>query len=57
MRVADSEVRFRPVDNTTVFECKYEIDSLCGFLKLSRSYYNNTKDASFMDSECMSHKF
>ena len=32
-----------------MFECKYEIDSLCGFLKLSRSYYNATKDESFMN--------
>ncbi|KAJ7767047.1 Six-hairpin glycosidase-like protein [Mycena maculata] len=40
-----------PVDNQTVFECKYEIDSLCGFLKLSRSYYNATKDTSFMNAE------
>ncbi|KAH8914578.1 glycoside hydrolase family 125 protein [Atractiella rhizophila] len=36
-----------PVDNTTVFECKYEIDSLCGFLKLSRSYFSATGDKSF----------
>ncbi|CAK5270141.1 unnamed protein product [Mycena citricolor] len=40
-----------PVNNQTVFECKYEIDSLCGFLKLSRSYYSETKDVSFMDSK------
>ncbi|EJD01025.1 uncharacterized protein FOMMEDRAFT_21486 [Fomitiporia mediterranea MF3/22] len=40
-----------PVDNTTVFECKYEIDSLCGFLKLSRSYYSATNDSSFLDTE------
>ncbi|KAJ7724361.1 Six-hairpin glycosidase-like protein [Mycena metata] len=39
-----------PVDNQTVFECKYEIDSLCGFLKLSRSYYGATNDASFMNA-------
>ncbi|KAJ6576272.1 Six-hairpin glycosidase-like protein [Mycena sp. CBHHK59/15] len=38
-----------PVNNQTVFECKYEIDSLCGFLKLSRAYYGATKDASFMN--------
>ncbi|GLB33616.1 putative DUF1237 containing protein [Lyophyllum shimeji] len=38
-----------PVNNQTVFECKYEIDSLCGFLKLSRSYYQATKDASFIN--------
>jgi meiotically up-regulated gene 157 (Mug157) protein len=40
------------VDNQTVFECKYEIDSLCGFLKLSRAYYGATKDASFMNDNC-----
>jgi len=40
-----------PVNDTIVFECKYEIDSLCGFLKLSRSYYNATKDSSFMNTE------
>ncbi|KAF7292170.1 hypothetical protein MIND_01244100 [Mycena indigotica] len=40
-----------PVNNQTVFECKYEIDSLCGFLKLSRGYYDATKDGSFMDSQ------
>ncbi|KAJ7636299.1 Six-hairpin glycosidase-like protein [Roridomyces roridus] len=38
-----------PVNNQTVFECKYEIDSLCGFLKLSRSYYQATEDSSFMN--------
>ncbi|KAK7056062.1 Six-hairpin glycosidase-like protein [Favolaschia claudopus] len=38
-----------PVNNTIVFECKYEIDSLCGFLKLSRSYYGATKDTSFFN--------
>ncbi|KAM0496260.1 hypothetical protein ACHAP8_007521 [Fusarium lateritium] len=38
-----------PVDNQTVFECKYELDSLAGFLKIARSYYNNTKDASFIN--------
>ncbi|KNZ74441.1 Meiotically up-regulated gene 157 protein [Termitomyces sp. J132] len=38
-----------PVSNQTVYECKYEIDSLCGFLKLSRSYYQATQDSSFMN--------
>ncbi|KAM0542405.1 hypothetical protein ACHAO7_009959 [Fusarium culmorum] len=38
-----------PVDNQTVFECKYELDSLAGFLKIARSYYSNTKDASFIN--------
>jgi len=35
---------------TTVLQ--YELDSLCGFLKLSRTYYQNTKDASFMNANC-----
>ncbi|ENH62180.1 hypothetical protein FOC1_g10015143 [Fusarium oxysporum f. sp. cubense race 1] len=39
----------RPVDNQTVFECKYELDSLAGFLKIVRSYYDNTKDSSFIN--------
>ncbi|KAF8609668.1 hypothetical protein BDV93DRAFT_431879 [Ceratobasidium sp. AG-I] len=38
-----------PVNNQTVFECKYELDSLCGFLKLSRSYYQATNDSSFVN--------
>ncbi|KAH7478166.1 Meiotically up-regulated 157 protein [Fusarium oxysporum f. sp. matthiolae] len=42
-------VVLRPVDNQTVFECKYELDSLAGFLKIVRSYYDNTKDASFIN--------
>lgn len=41
-----------PVDNQTVFECKYELDSLAGFLKASRSYYAYTKDTSFMNDNC-----
>ncbi|KAI5120497.1 hypothetical protein M0805_000082 [Coniferiporia weirii] len=40
-----------PVNNNTVYECKYEIDSLCGFLKLSRSYYASTNDSSILNSE------
>lgn len=44
----------RPVNNQTVFECKYEIDSLCGFLKLSRSYYQATNDSSFMNTNWFS---
>ncbi|KAG6129745.1 hypothetical protein E4U22_005859 [Claviceps purpurea] len=34
-----------PVDNQT-----YELDSLAGFLKISRSYYQNTHDTSFINS-------
>ncbi|KAK8109603.1 hypothetical protein PG999_007740 [Apiospora kogelbergensis] len=43
-----------PVDNNTVFECKYELDSLAGFLKISRSYYANTNDTSFMNDNWQS---
>lgn len=46
---ADNVIVNPPVDNQTVFECKYEIDSLCGFLKLSRSYYEETGDSSFIN--------
>ncbi|KAF4336881.1 DUF1237 domain protein [Fusarium beomiforme] len=38
-----------PVDNQTVFECKWELDSLAGFLKIARSYYANTNDSSFIN--------
>jgi hypothetical protein len=31
---------------------KYEIDSLCGFLKLSHGYYQATNDSSFMNGNC-----
>lgn len=33
---------------------KYELDSLCSFMKLSRSYYQATNDTSFMNDECTS---
>ncbi|TFY78639.1 hypothetical protein EWM64_g5373 [Hericium alpestre] len=38
-----------PVDNQIVFECKYELDSLCGFLKLFRSYFEETGDSSIIN--------
>ncbi|EIW82211.1 hypothetical protein CONPUDRAFT_54071 [Coniophora puteana RWD-64-598 SS2] len=40
-----------PVNNQTVFECKYELDSLAGFLKLSVSYYTETKDKGMMTDQ------
>ncbi|THH17624.1 hypothetical protein EW146_g3227 [Bondarzewia mesenterica] len=43
-----------PVDNQTVFECKYELDSLCGFIKLSRSYYQGTGDSSILNQNWFS---
>ncbi|KAA1466122.1 hypothetical protein DENSPDRAFT_830869 [Dentipellis sp. KUC8613] len=46
---ADGVLVNPPVDNQIVFECKYEIDSLCGFVKLSRSYYEATGDASIIN--------
>lgn len=35
-------------DNTVVFECKYEIDSLASFLSLGNQYFNHTGDVSFV---------
>ncbi|KAL1988721.1 hypothetical protein VTN96DRAFT_8421 [Rasamsonia emersonii] len=38
---------FPPYSNQTVFECKYELDSLAAFLEVSSDYYSATKDAAF----------
>jgi meiotically up-regulated gene 157 (Mug157) protein len=38
---------FPEVSNTTVFECKYELDSLAAFLQISADYYKATGDAEF----------
>jgi len=39
-----------PAPPPSVFESKYELDSLASFLKLSRTYYNQTKDASYFNT-------
>ncbi|KAI0477326.1 glycoside hydrolase family 125 protein [Xylariaceae sp. FL0804] len=36
-----------PYDNATVFECKYELDSLSAFLQLSADYHDRTNDTAF----------
>lgn len=36
-----------PYNNQTVFECKYELDSLAAFLEISTNYYTATKDQEF----------
>jgi meiotically up-regulated gene 157 (Mug157) protein len=36
-----------PISNTTVFECKYELDSLAAFLEISTNYYQATGDVAF----------
>jgi len=35
---------FPEYSNQTVFECKYELDSLAAFLEISTNYYNGTND-------------
>ena len=35
------------VSNTSVFECKYELDSLAAFLEISTNYYSGTSDLAF----------
>jgi uncharacterized protein len=36
-----------PYNNNTVFECKYELDSLAAFLEISTNYYTATNDIAF----------
>ena len=44
---ATNDVVTPPYVNTTVYECKYELDSLAAFLQISTEYYQATNDAAF----------
>lgn len=44
---ASEDTVFPNYTNTSVFECKYELDSLAAFLEVSTNYYNATQDVSF----------
>ncbi|GAO46828.1 hypothetical protein SAICODRAFT_6734 [Saitoella complicata NRRL Y-17804] len=49
-----------PYDPAVVFECKWELDSLAAFIKLSWMYYTETGDTKFMDktwTEAVQHLF
>ena len=44
---ASNDTVFPPYSNQTVYECKWELDSLAAFLEVSSNYYNATGDLSF----------
>ncbi|QIX00537.1 hypothetical protein AMS68_006054 [Peltaster fructicola] len=44
---SSSDVVQPPYNNQSVFECKYELDSLAAFLEVSTNYYTATQDSAF----------
>ena len=44
---AANDIVVPPYQNATVFECKYELDSLAAFLEISTNYYTGTQDLAF----------
>ncbi|OCK77786.1 glycoside hydrolase family 125 protein [Lepidopterella palustris CBS 459.81] len=44
---ASQDSVYPPYNSHSVFECKYELDSLAAFLEVSSDYYTATKDISF----------
>lgn len=46
-RAATNDVVTPAYSNTSVYECKYELDSLAAFLEISADYYAATKDLAF----------
>ncbi|CAD6574826.1 MAG: hypothetical protein ASARMPREDX12_006983 [Alectoria sarmentosa] len=44
---ATNDAVIPPYSNTTVYECKYELDSLAAFLEISTDYYTATNDLAF----------
>ena len=44
---AANDIVTPPYSSTTVYECKYELDSLAAFLQISTNYYTATNDLAF----------